>query len=127
MYLQGKHKIGAVLTSTGVTVSIERAHIMTQHHDKEQMHKIALKFGWSLEKGLMIPHKACLVRKAKQLAINKHGDNSKKAKRARRKIFSTVQQLRCHKIVVLQSLMKLTHCCGSVHWVQGVRVLWYQE
>ena len=28
-------KIGAVLASTGVTMSIEKAHIMTRHHKEE--------------------------------------------------------------------------------------------
>ena len=34
-YLQGEHKIGVVLASTGVMMSIEKAHIMTGHHDEE--------------------------------------------------------------------------------------------
>ena len=34
-YLQREYKIGAVLASTGVTMSIEKAHIMTRHHKEE--------------------------------------------------------------------------------------------
>ena len=39
-----------VLTSTGVAMSIEKANIMTGHHDEEQEHKIALELGESLQK-----------------------------------------------------------------------------
>ena len=44
-YLQREHKIGAVLTSSSVTMSIKKAHIMIGHHDEKQTHKIALKLG----------------------------------------------------------------------------------
>ena len=33
--LQKEHKIGAVLASTGVTMGIENAHILTENHDEE--------------------------------------------------------------------------------------------
>ena len=68
-------------------MSIDRAHTMTGHHDEEQTNKIALELGWPLKKGLMMPCKACSVRKVRQLAINKHMDNRKKATRAGKRIF----------------------------------------
>ena len=34
-YLQREHEIGAIMASTCVTISIEKAHIMTGHHDEE--------------------------------------------------------------------------------------------
>ena len=61
---------------------------MTGHHDEGQTHKIALELGWPLKKGLIMPCKACSVRKAGQLAINKQVDNSKKTTRAGKRIFS---------------------------------------
>ena len=87
-YLQRDHEISVILTSTGVTMSIEKAHIMTRHHHEERQHKIALELGWSLKKAPMIPCKACLVGKANQLVINKHVDDSKKTTRAGKRTFS---------------------------------------
>ena len=72
-YLHWEHEICAILVDTSTTMSIEKAHIMTWHHDEEQTHKIALELGWPLKKGPMMPCKACSVRKVGQLAINKHG------------------------------------------------------
>ena len=69
-------------------MTTEKAHISTEHHDEEQTHQIALELGLFLQKGPMIPCKACSVRKAKQLTINKHMDDSKKATRAGKRIFS---------------------------------------
>ena len=34
-YLQREHEIGVALASTGETMSIEKAHIMTGHHNEE--------------------------------------------------------------------------------------------
>ena len=68
-------------------MSIEKAHIMTGNHDEEQTHKIAFELGWSLKKGPMMPCKACLFWKVRQLAINKHVENSKKTTRACKRIF----------------------------------------
>ena len=45
-YLWREYEIAAILTSTGKTISIEKAHMMTGHHDEEQTHKIALGLGW---------------------------------------------------------------------------------
>ena len=36
VYLQREYKIAAILASTGTTMSIEKAHMMTKHHDEEQ-------------------------------------------------------------------------------------------
>ena len=44
-YLLREHKVGAVLASTCVAMSIEKAHIMTGHHDEELTQKIGLKLG----------------------------------------------------------------------------------
>ena len=35
VYLQREHEIAAILASTGTTVSIEMAHMMTGHRDEE--------------------------------------------------------------------------------------------
>ena len=48
-YLQREHKISVILTSIGVIIRIEMAHILTRHHNEEQTHKIALEMGWSLK------------------------------------------------------------------------------
>ena len=77
-----------MLASKDMTMSIEKAHIMTRHYYEEQTHNIVLELGFSLKKGLMIPCKACSVRKAKQLSINKHVDDSKKATRAGKRTLS---------------------------------------
>ena len=49
LYLWREHEIGAILASTSVTMSIEKSHIITRHHDEEQTCNIALKLGWSLK------------------------------------------------------------------------------
>ena len=54
-YLQREHEISAILASISVTISIEKAHIMTGHHDEEHTHKIVRELGWSLKKGPMMP------------------------------------------------------------------------
>ena len=43
-YLWREYKIAAILVSTSKTMSIEKAHMMTGHHDEEQTHRIALEF-----------------------------------------------------------------------------------
>ena len=78
-YLLREYKIAAIMVSIRTTMSIEKAHIMTGHHDEEQTHRIALELVWPLKKELMMPCKACLIGKARQLAVNKHVDDSKKA------------------------------------------------
>ena len=50
-----EHEIGAILANTSVTISIEKAHIMTVHHNEMQIHKIALELGWLLKKEPMMP------------------------------------------------------------------------
>ena len=45
-YLQRKHEFCAVLASAGITMSTEKAHIMTRHHDEEKTHHFALELGW---------------------------------------------------------------------------------
>ena len=87
-YVQREYKIAAILASTGSTMSIKKAHIMTWHHDEERTCRIALELGWPLKKGLMMPCKGCSIRKARQLAVNKHVNNRKKATRASKRIFS---------------------------------------
>ena len=89
-----QHEISAILASTNTTISIEKAHIMIGHHDKERMHKISLELGWPLKKGPMMSCKACSVRKARQLVINKHVDNCKKATRADKRIFSDLATIK---------------------------------
>ena len=37
-YLWREHEISAVMASTSVVMNIEKAHIMTRHHDEEQIH-----------------------------------------------------------------------------------------
>ena len=69
-------------------MSIEEDHIMTRHHDEERTHQIVLELGWSLKEGPMMLCEVYLVGKAKQLVIKKHMDNSKKAMRASKRIFS---------------------------------------
>ena len=64
-YLQKEHEIAAILASTGTTISIEKAHIMSRYHDEDQTHKIALELGWPLKKGPMMPCKACSVGKVR--------------------------------------------------------------
>ena len=49
--------------------------------------------GWSLKKGPMIPCKACSVGKAKQLVINKHVDDSKKATKVSKRILSDLAMI----------------------------------
>ena len=88
VYLQRDNEISAILASTGMAMSIEKAHIMARHHDEEQTHKSLVELGWSLKKGLMMPCKACSVGKAMQLAISKHVDDRKTAMRAGERIFS---------------------------------------
>ena len=44
-YLQREYEITAVIANTGTTVSIEKTHMMTGHHNEEQTHKIALELG----------------------------------------------------------------------------------
>ena len=34
VFLQREYKIAAIMTSTGTTMSIEKAHMMARHHDK---------------------------------------------------------------------------------------------
>ena len=86
-YLQREHEISTVLASTSTTMNIEKAHIITRHHDEEQTHKIALELGCPLKNGPMMLCKACSVRKTRQFEINKHVDNSKKATRAGKILF----------------------------------------
>ena len=50
VYLWKEHEITAILASMGVTMSIEKVHIMTGHHNEEQTCKIALELGLSLKK-----------------------------------------------------------------------------
>ena len=87
-YLKSKYKIAAILASTSKTMSIEKAHMMTGYHDNMQIHRIALEFGWPLKEGPVMPCKTCSIRKARQLVVNKHVDNSKKATKAGERIFS---------------------------------------
>ena len=94
LYLQRKHEISVILASSSLTMSIEKAHIMTRHHDEEQIHKIALEIRRSLKKGLLMPCKASSVGKAKQLVLNKHLDDSKKAMRAGERIFSYIAMIK---------------------------------
>ena len=75
-------------------MNIEKAHIITEHHNEKQTCKIVLELGWPLKKGLMMPCKACSVRKAKQLVINNHVDDSKKATRASKRIFSDLVMIK---------------------------------
>ena len=42
----------------------------------------------------MIPREACLVGKVRQLVINKHMDNSKKATRSGKRIFSDLAMIK---------------------------------
>ena len=82
-----RSEITAILASTGETMHIEKAHLMTGYHNEEQTPKIVLELGWSFKKGWMIPQEACSVGKAKQFVINKHVHISKKAARAGKKYF----------------------------------------
>ena len=66
-YQQREHEISEILASIGVTMSIEKAHIMIGHHHEELTHKIVLESVWSLKKGPLIPYKASSVGKSKQL------------------------------------------------------------
>ena len=50
VYLKRDHKISAILSGTSMAKSIEKAHIMTGHHDEEQTHKIAMELGVSLKR-----------------------------------------------------------------------------
>ena len=76
------------------------------------MHKIALKLGWSQNKGPMISCKACSVRKAKKLAINKHVDDSKKATRAGRRKFSYLGMMKASQEVGI-TVTKI----GTLSWI----------
>ena len=60
-----EHEISEILARTGTTMSIEKTHIVTRHHDEERTYKITLELGWPLKKGLIMPCKACFVGKAK--------------------------------------------------------------
>ena len=71
-----------ILASSNTTMSIENAHMMTGHHYEDQTHRIALELGWPLKKELIMPCKARPIRKARQLVVNKHVEDSKKATRA---------------------------------------------
>ena len=93
-YLHREDKISAILANTGVTMSIEKAHIMTRHHDEEQTCQIELELGWSLKKGPMMPCTFSSVGKAKQLMTNKHLDASKKATRAGKRVFSDLATIK---------------------------------
>ena len=86
-YLLREYEIAVVLASTGTTMSIEKLHMMTGHHDEEQTCRIALELGWPLKKGPMMPYKACSIGNARRLVVNKHVDNSKIPMRAVEKIF----------------------------------------
>ena len=66
------------MASTSAIINIKKAHMMTRHHDEEQTHRIALELGLPLEKGQMMICKICSIGKARQLAVNKHVDDSKK-------------------------------------------------
>ena len=83
-YLRKEHEISAILSSNDLTMSIKNDH---RHHDEECTCMIALELGWFLKKGPVTPFKACLVRKAKQLAINKHVVDIKKAMRAGKNVY----------------------------------------
>ena len=49
MQLWKEHEVSAILAITSVTVSIEKTHIMTRHHNEEQTQKILMELGWSLK------------------------------------------------------------------------------
>ena len=49
-YLRRESEITAILASTGTTMSIKKAHMITRHHDEEPIHRIALQLGWPLKK-----------------------------------------------------------------------------
>ena len=66
-YLWREYGISTLMASMGTTMSIERIHMMTKHHDEEQTHRIATELGWPSKKGLMMPCEACSIRKARQL------------------------------------------------------------
>ena len=59
-YLWREHKIAAILAITDTTMSIEKAHMMTGHHDEKQTCGILLELGLPLKKGQMMPCKAML-------------------------------------------------------------------
>ena len=48
-YLQRSHKISVILTSNGMTMSIEKVYIMTRHHDEEQTCKTSMKLESSIK------------------------------------------------------------------------------
>ena len=48
LYLCRDCEISVIHTSTGVTMSIEKAHKMPRYHNEEQTCKISLESGWSL-------------------------------------------------------------------------------
>ena len=77
-YWQREYEIAAVLASTGTIMNIEEA---------EQTHRVALKLGWPFKKGFMMPCEACSIGKVKQLVINRHVDNRKKATKAGKRFF----------------------------------------
>ena len=94
MHIWREHQISAIMASTGVTMSIGKVHIMTRHHNDEWTCKIALELGWFLKKGLMMPFEACSIVTVKQLVFNKHMDDSKKATKAGKRIFSDLATIK---------------------------------
>ena len=93
-YLQREYEIAVTLASTSITMSIEKAHMMTGYHDEEQICMIEMELGWPLKKGPMMPCKACSIGKLRQLVVNKPVDNSKKAMRAGERIFSNLAMIK---------------------------------
>ena len=100
---------------------------MSRHCDEERPHRIALELGWPLKKGKMMPYKACSTRKARQLVVKKHVDDSKKAMRAIKRMLSDLATMKAPQDSGIAITNRNWHCCGSVHGIQGVRVLQYQE
>ena len=92
-YLQREYETAVILASTGLTMSIEKAHMMTKHHDEE--------------------------------LLNPESD---KATRAGKRIFSDLVTIKAPQDSGITITKKeLIHCHESVHGIQGVRVLQYQE
>ena len=100
---------------------------MTRHHDEEQTHGIELEFGWPLKKGPMMPCKACSIRKARQLVVNKHVDDSKKAMTAVKRIFSDLATIKAPQDSAITITNRNWHIVVDVHGIKRVRVLQYQE
>ena len=48
VYLPREYKIAAIMANTGISISIEKAHMMTRHHAEERTCRIML--GWPLKK-----------------------------------------------------------------------------